>query len=77
MKKNPAFETSLKHLEESVSRLEDDDISLEKALKLFEDGVHWSKVCNQFLEKAESRIDIILKGKSGDIQQELFDESEL
>ena len=63
--KNQTFEASLGELEKIVRQLEDGDLSLEESLKLFEDGVHLSRDCQERLNKAERRIEILLKDESG------------
>ena len=63
--KNQTFESSLGELEKIVHKLEDGDLSLEESLKLFEDGVRISRECQERLNKAERRIEILLKDESG------------
>ncbi len=66
-KKEQTFETSLAALEKIVTQLEEGDLSLEESLKLFEDGVKLSRECQERLESAERRIDVLLKDRKGDI----------
>lgn len=66
------FETALQKLEEAVSKLESGSLTLEEALSSFENGIHWSRECQQFLEKAEKRIEIILKNEKGEHTQTAF-----
>ena len=63
--KNQTFEASLGELEKIVRQLEDGDLSLEESLKLFEDGVRLSRECQERLNKAERRIEILLKDEDG------------
>ena len=63
--KKQTFEISLKELERIVGRLEDGDLSLEDSLKLFEDGVKLSRECQERLNQAERRIEILLKDEAG------------
>lgn len=67
------FEDALNRLEKIVSRLEEGNISLEESLKLFEEGIRLSRLCNQKLEEAEKRIEILLKGKNGVLKPQPFD----
>ena len=60
------FETALQKLEEAVTRLEEGSLPLEEALTSFEEGIRWSRECHQFLEKAEKRIEILLKNHQGE-----------
>ena len=74
--KNQTFESSLGELEKIVRRLEDGDLSLEESLKLFEDGVRLSRECQERLNQAERRIEILLKDESGNpILQEINSEN--
>jgi exodeoxyribonuclease VII small subunit len=63
--KQQTFESSLGKLEEIVTQLEDGDLSLEDSLKLFEDGVKLSRECQERLDQAERRIEVLLKDKNG------------
>jgi exodeoxyribonuclease VII small subunit len=75
-KKNNPFEKSLSRLEEISSLLESDEIGLEEALKLYEEGINLSRECLTSLKKAELKI-TELKKKVEDIsvkEGELFDE---
>jgi len=63
-KKN-TFENSLKDLEKIVRRLEEGESSLEESLKLFEDGVKLSRECQERLNQAERRIEVLMKDENG------------
>jgi exodeoxyribonuclease VII small subunit len=53
------FEAAIGELESTVKRLEEGDLSLEKALELYERGVQLSRYCHARLEEAERRIEIL------------------
>jgi exodeoxyribonuclease VII small subunit len=55
-KERPGFEKALKRLETIVEKLDDESLSLEKSIELYEEGVMLSKQCSQTLEEAELRI---------------------
>ena len=59
------FEKAMELLETAVNKLDKGSLTLDQALTAFEDGVLWSKECHRFLEKAEERIEIILKKREG------------
>lgn len=67
------FEKSLARLEEVVKRLESTDLSLDEAMKLFEEGVKLSRDCQKQLEEAEGRVEILLKKADGKIGAEPFE----
>jgi len=73
MKKKMKFETALRELEKIVTSLEDQDMPLEKALAVFEEGVKLSKYCNGLLEEAEKKVKILLKEEeTGEIAEREF-----
>ena len=69
------FEDALNKLEKIVSKLEDGDIPLEESLKLFEEGIRLSRLCNQRLEEAEKRVQILMKDRDGVVKAQPFDPS--
>src|SRR3989304_8483007 len=69
------FEDALNKLEKIVSKLEEGDIPLEESLKLFEEGIRLSRFCNQKLDEAEKKVEILLKGKNGLLKAHPFDPS--
>jgi exodeoxyribonuclease VII small subunit len=71
--KKPDFERSLARLEEVVRRLESPQLSLDDAMKLFEEGVALSGECQKQLEEAEGRVEILLKKADGKLSAEPFD----
>lgn len=71
--KKPDFEFSLARLEEIVGKLESANLSLDDAMKLFEEGVQLSRDCQKHLEQAEGRVEILLKKAGGEMAAEPFD----
>ncbi len=69
------FEDALGKLEKIVSKLEEGDIALEESLRLFEEGIRLSRFCNQKLDEAERKVEILLKGKDGTTKPFPFDPS--
>ena len=59
------FETSLEDLERIVRELERGDLPLEKSLELFEQGVKLSRACQERLNEAERRIEILTRDSQG------------
>jgi exodeoxyribonuclease VII small subunit len=54
------FEESLANLESLVEAMEAGDLSLEEALKAFEQGIWLTRECQQALEQAEQKVQILL-----------------
>jgi exodeoxyribonuclease VII small subunit len=59
-KSTTLFEDSLAELEQLVSQLERGDISLEESLTAFERGVALTRTCQQALQQAEQKVQILL-----------------
>jgi len=70
------FEPALARLEEIVTELEQGDLPLEQSLKLFEEGIKLSRICNRRLEDAERRVEILLKDEAGKLVAQPFDEEQ-
>lgn len=54
------FEEALDRLEEIVKNLESGGLTLEQSLEKFSEGVKLIKFCNQELNKAEKKIEMVL-----------------
>lgn len=52
----PTFEKAFSQLQEVIARLENADLPLEEAIKLYEEGKRLSKLCAQILESAQLRV---------------------
>lgn len=70
--KKADFERSLARLEEVVQKLEGANLSLDDAMKLFEEGVQLSRECQKQLAEAEARVEILLKKADGKLAAEAF-----
>jgi exodeoxyribonuclease VII small subunit len=70
------FETQLAALEKVVRELERGDLPLEESLKLFEDGVRLSRECQERLNQAERRIEVLLRDTEGRPVLSAFDEED-
>ena len=60
-----SFEASLEALERIVQQLEQGDLPLEKSLELFEQGIGLSQQCQDRLNQAERRIEVLLRDNQG------------
>lgn len=60
-----SFESQLATLERIVRELERGDLPLEQSLDLFEQGVKLSRECQERLNEAERRIEVLLRGGDG------------
>jgi exodeoxyribonuclease VII small subunit len=63
-----SFENQLKRLEEIVGALESDEIELDRALALFEEGVKHLRSATDALSKAETRIQRLVEHADGSLE---------
>ena len=68
------FEEALKKLEDIVEELEGGELSLDKSLVKYEEGVGLLVTCRKKLEQAKKKIEILVKTKNGKIKKEPFGE---
>ena len=71
MKKENKFETSLKRLEEIVNEMETSQLDIDKAMKLFEEGISLVNQCSLKLDETKKKIEILVN-KDGKIEKENF-----
>ena len=70
------FEAAMKRLEGVVHELENGELSLDEALKKFQEGIKLSKFCSNKLEESEKKVSMLLRDAEGQIREEpLPDES--
>ncbi len=72
-RKQNEFEKAFQQLEEIVKRLESEELPLDDALLLFEQGIGLSRFCNQKLEEVEKKIELILADAKGQPRVEPFE----
>jgi exodeoxyribonuclease VII small subunit len=69
------FENALTRLEQITEELEDGDLSLEKSLKKFDEGIGLVEYCNSTLTEAKAKVELLLE-KKGALTATPFDELE-
>lgn len=69
-KKELGFEESLSELKRILSQLEDPDVGIDEALKLYESGVKLVKNCETKLEKVKQKIIYIDETNEGSANNE-------
>lgn len=72
--KSMEFEKSLQRLDEIVKRMEQGNVPLSEALKLFEEGTALAGRCGLLLDEAELKVVELVKGKDGNpVEKEFAD----
>lgn len=57
----PDFEAALRELEALVEKMEQGELSLEDSLAHFERGIKLSRRCQQALQAAEQKVEILMQ----------------
>ena len=72
--KEVVFEVALKKLETIVDSLENGEVSLDDALKQYEEGVKMADLCTKRLTDAEKRVEVLMKMNPGKFKTVPFEE---
>jgi exodeoxyribonuclease VII small subunit len=59
VKKDKTLEASFEELNDIISKLEKEEISLEESFKLYQDGMQLLKNCNSSIDKVEKQLIIL------------------
>ena len=59
--KEMEFEKAMQKLEAIVETMEDGELSLEKSIASFEEGMELAKICESRLEEASGRVQKVMK----------------
>lgn len=69
MKKDMTLEQAMKRLEKITDEMQSETVTMEKSLKLFEEGSALVTFCNEKLQEAQIKITKLTEGKD-DIENE-------
>lgn len=67
MSAKQTFEKAMAQLEKIVQALESEELTLDNAIKKFEEGTQLSQFCLQKLDDSEKKINMLLKQADGSI----------
>jgi len=71
--KPESFEKNLEALDRIVAELEDAELPLERAVELYEEGMRLTGLCQQQLEAAEGRVEVLRKRAGGKLVAERYE----
>jgi exodeoxyribonuclease VII small subunit len=74
MKENISFEEALKRLEEIVNSLETGQLSLDESLKIFEEGIRLSRLCNEKLLETQQKVEKLMEKNGKFITEQISNE---
>jgi exodeoxyribonuclease VII small subunit len=69
------FEEALNLLEDSVSKLESGELTLEESLQVFERGIAASRACTGLLDQTRKRVQVLVE-KEGALQVDFLQEND-
>ena len=71
VKENVTFEDALNKLTTAVNKLENGEIQLDEAFKMFEEGIKYARICEEKLKAVEEKVAKLMKdGKESDFKVE-------
>jgi exodeoxyribonuclease VII small subunit len=76
LENQPTFKEAIEELEKITDSLESGELELEKSLALFERGVELIKYCQDKLDGAQAKVELLVDSLSGEIEAAALDETE-
>ena len=73
-KNPPSLESAMQRISEIVTAMEGGDLPLEKLIESYEEGIVLVKTCQETLDAAEKRIQIIARNARGEAMVRDFEE---
>ena len=73
MSRKISIEKNITRIEEIAELLENSDLDLEKALKLFEEGISLSQKCQQRIGELENRVRLLTEDVTGKMTETKMD----
>jgi exodeoxyribonuclease VII small subunit len=71
-----SFEKTMERLEKIVEILDSGELSLEKALEKFEEGMALSRLCEQKLDEIQKKITLLSRTPDGKVTETPLSEDE-
>lgn len=69
MSNNQTFEEMMEELETIVKKLDNEAVSLEDALELYQKGMKLSASCDETLKDAEKKVNQLMKNNDEEVEQ--------
>lgn len=66
------FESAMKRLEEIVKILEKGELPLASLLEMYEEGVKLQNFCQEKLDEAERKVEVLVRKNEGALEREPF-----
>lgn len=75
-RKKQSFEEAMNRLEEIVTILEQEEIDLEKSVRLYREGMELSLFCQEKLESAQKEVTLLKEKADGIFEETVFEVQE-
>lgn len=75
-KKELTFKEAIEELEKITDSLESGELELEKSISLFERGVELIKYCQEKLDSAKAKVELLVDSLEGEIEEVPAEEGE-
>ncbi|EOW0831464.1 exodeoxyribonuclease VII small subunit [Staphylococcus aureus] len=69
-KETQSFEEMMQELEQIVQKLDNETVSLEKSLDLYQRGMKLSAACDTTLKNAEKKVNDLIKEEAEDVKND-------
>lgn len=66
------FESAMRRLEEIVKTLESGELPLASLLEMYEEGVKLQNFCQEKLDEAERKVEILVRKSEGALERKPF-----
>jgi exodeoxyribonuclease VII small subunit len=66
------FETALAELERIVAALDSDELGLDEAIALFEEGISHVRAANRLLERTQGKVEELISESTGELERVEF-----
>ena len=63
-----SFEEAMEEIENLIRQMESSNLSLNETLMAFERGIQLTRFCQNYLDKAEQRIEYVIATASGELE---------
>ena len=67
-----SFEQGIEKLEQVINDLDKNNVPLDQALQLFNEGIGLVKHCNSLLDSAEEKVKVLLEDSNGGFSTDKF-----
>jgi len=74
VEKEPTFKEAIEELEKITESLESGELELEKSIALFERGVELIKYCQDKLDGAQAKVELLVDSLEGEIEAAALEE---